>query len=347
MALAALLPAAAFAQSNVTLYGIADAGAGWKDSGASGKSSTMFVDSGIQSSSRFGIRGSEDLGGGLKAIFNLESGVKWDTGDTDAAGFWQRRAVVGLAGSWGEINLGRDFTPGYRAASSTDVMSMGLFGNWSTFTTGAGGVTVRAGNGIHYKGTFSGLTVRAAYAEGERAGPGVPGSTGDLYGVSAVYAGGPLIVQGYYQEVRDNGSHVAGKAVKQAGIGGGYRFGNFRVTLSYGLSDPDRALEAGMGYRKLQGVGLGGGIKVGTGEILAQVIRLERDTGPGSDPKATAFGLAYVHPLSKRTNLYATLGTVDNNRPGSFALRSGATTLKPVAAGDDPKSVAFGIRHRF
>ncbi len=345
VAVAAALPAAAFAQTNVTLYGIADAGVGWNDTDGPGDSNTMVVNSGYQSTSRFGIRGTEDLGGGLKATFNIEAGVKWDTGDSDPAGFWQRRSVVGLAGGFGEVRLGRDYTPGFSAAGTTDVMGYGLLGNWLTYTA-QGGIATRASNGIHYTGAFGGVTLRAMYAEGELTDvTGVSDSGGnDAFGLSAVYAGGPLTVQGYYQEV----NNILGDAVKQAGIGAGYNFGAFRLTLTYGVADADSGVTVA-GGDKLQGLGLGAGLKLGTGELLAQVIQMKVDNpvAGGSDPKGTSFGIAYVHPLSKRTNLYATYGMMRNNSTGQFAVLASDNRVAAGAPGADPKGFAVGIRHLF
>jgi len=336
----AVVPVAAFAQSNVMLYGVADAGVGWVDTGAKSSSSTMVVNTGYMVPTRFGIRGTEDLGSGLKALFNIESGVKFDTGETDAAGFWQRRAVVGLSGRFGEVLLGRDYMPGYRAAALTDVMAYGLYGNWTSFHTGAAGITSRVSNGIHYTGKFSGVTVRATYADGETTSPS---SGGDAYGVAADYVQGPLILQGYYQELNNKD----GKAVKQAGFGGGYSFGRFRVTATYGVANNEKAIEATTNIDKSEGLGLGAGVKIGVGEILAQVIQIKRSLVVGSDPKATVYGIAYVHPMSKRTRLYATIGTTRNNSEGSFALWAAGSSVSAGGADADPKGVAFGINHNF
>ncbi|MCL4182605.1 MAG: porin [Burkholderiaceae bacterium] len=340
VAVVAALPAAAFAQSNVALYGVVDAGVGWNDSGASGSSSTGVVQSGYQAPSRFGFRGTEDLGGGLKAVFNLEAGFRVDTGVEDAAGFFQRRSVVGLAGGFGEVVLGRDYTAGYRSAALTDVMAYGLYGNWTSFHTGAGGITSRASNGIHYSGKFSGLTVRATWAEGEIPSPS---SGGDVYGISADYVQGPLTLQGYYQEV----NNANGDAVKQSGLGAGYRFGGLRVTVTYGLADNARAIESATNIEKTEGYGLGAGVKVGIGEVLAQVIQIRRSMVAGTDPKATVFGIAYLHPLSKRTNLYANFGMTRNNSAAAFPLWAASSNVTPGSAGDDPRGVALGIRHVF
>ncbi len=136
-AVAAALPAFAQAQTNVQLYGIADLSVGVADAGGSTGGTEMVVLSGVQSTSRFGIRGSEDLGRGLKGVFNFEAGIAADTGVSDTAGLFQRRSVVGVEGAWGTLLLGRDYTPGFSAAGVTDVMGYAFFGNWLNFTAGA------------------------------------------------------------------------------------------------------------------------------------------------------------------------------------------------------------------
>ncbi|MBW7924981.1 MAG: porin [Burkholderiaceae bacterium] len=365
VAVAAALPAAAFAQTNVTLYGIADAGVGWQDNDVDGQDGSLVVNSGYNSTSRFGIRGTEDLGSGLKATFNLEGGVQFDTGRSDAdipsrAAFWNRRAVVGLAGGFGEVRFGRDYTPAFSSAGSTDIMGYGLLGNWLTFTV-QGGIETRANNGVHYTGTFSGITIRAVYADGEqpktRVGgiETVDGASGDIWGLSAAWAGGPLTVQGYYQEVNTRASTTApitsgGDSVKQMGVGAGYNFGAFRLALNYGIADADNGTTVtAMRGDKFQGLGLGAGVKLGTGELLAQIMQFKVDNAANGlrDPKAKGFGLAYIHPLSKRTNLYATYGMMRNNSNASFALLASDVAVGSGALGSDPQGFAVGIRHLF
>ncbi len=354
VAVAAALPAAAFAQTNVTLYGIADIGVGMLDNDAPGGDSTMFVESGVQSTSRVGIRGTEDLGGGLKAMFNIEHGMQYDDGTSDAngAGMWQRRAVAGLSGSFGEVRFGRDYTTGFSAMGATDVMGYGLYGNWLTFTAGAGGIQTRASNAIWYTSpafgntkcmaapaptecnAFSGgLTVTGFYSFGHT-GAETPDNKPDGYGLATVYRGGPLVAQLYYQELND----ALGDATKQMGLGGGWNFGMFRLTGAYGQSEATTGV-------KTKAFGLGGGVKVGAGEFLAQVIQIERDVA--GDPKGTAWGLAYVHPLSKRTNLYATYGSTRNNSTGAFPVMGSDQMVGAAAAGSDPSAFAVGVRHMF
>lgn len=330
------------AQTNVTLYGIADVGIGMADIDQPGSDNTVNVFSGVQSSSRFGVRGSEDLGSGLKATFNIETGVNWDTGAASSnSQFWGRRAVVGLAGGFGEVRLGRDYTPGYSAIGTTDVMGLGLFGNWLDFGSN-GGITSRASNGLHYTSpNWGGFTLRAMYATGEANGVTAPKGDGDMVGLSGVYSGGPLTVQAYYQTSEfDNGAGGTANA-DEYGIGAQYRFGAFRVALNYGMADTE--VPAG-GSIEHEALGLGLGVKLGKGEVLFNYIQQEVDLA--GSPEAKSFGIAYVHPLSKRTNLYATYGQLKNENGADFALRAAGFGVGG-AANTDPQAFAVGIRHRF
>lgn len=344
VAVAAALPVFAQAQTNVTLYGIADASVGFADRGAS-TSNAFRVDTGVQSVSRFGLRGTEDLGGGLKAVFNLEGGYKQDDGTGDTSGLFARRSVVGLEGGFGTVLLGRDYTPGFTAGGVTDVMGYGLWGNWLTYTAVGAlsgnnhGIQTRASNGIHYvsPAIAGGLRIRAMYSTGER--DVAPKSAGNVMALAATYAAGPLSAQAYYQQFK---RAVGTDAVsdKQMGLGAGYNFGMFRVAGSYNVADPHGA------NNKHSGFNLGVGVKLGAGELLGQMIQQKISTG-GTDPKSTTFGIAYTQPLSKRTNVYASYGQTRNNSTGNFGLRASDLTIAPVVAGDDPKAFSVGLRHMF
>ena len=385
---------AASAQTNVTLYGIADVGVGMSDKGGD-SDSFLTVFSGVQSTSRFGIRGQEDLGGGLAATFNIEAGVNWDNGDADSS-FWQRRAVVGLKGGFGEVRLGRDYTPGFSAAGATDVMGYGLFGNWLTFTAqGIGtsalqnvgvpvgdsavfsgvttGIDTRASNGIHYTspafgntkcaavpaptecGAFSGgLTFTAMYAAGEADGSinttnqllSNPEGNGDMWGGAVVYRGGPLTLQGYYQTREFN--NLAGSTGDKAqyGVGAQFVFGQFRIAGNYGYveADTNRGFTA-----EKTGYGIGAGMKIGAGEILVNYIWQEFDSNlaAGVTPQSDTWGLAYVHPLSKRTNVYASYGQTANDDGAQTGINYSQSSVAASAANADAKAFAVGVRHLF
>lgn len=367
VAVAAALPTIALAQTNVTLYGLADAGVGVQDKGGANKSQ-MVVSSGTQNTSRWGIRGTEDLGGGLNAVFNFEAGMKVDTGapagpagPSSSGMSFDRRSVVGLQGGFGTVLLGRDYTPGFTSTGATDVMAYGLYGNLLTYTVGGAlasngnalhGIETRASNGMHYTSpNMGGLTVRALYSvgfqnssltatnlTGERSA--APTRGGHMLGLSGVYAAGPLTAQAYYQQLKGiDGTSTTNN--NQYGVGVGYNFGAFRVTANYLVADP-----AG-NNNKHTGISVGAGVKVGTGELLAQFIQQKVATGAGTEPKGTSLGVAYVHPLSRRTNLYASFGMTRNNSAGRFFVRSADETVTVTAAGDDPKGFGVGVRHTF
>jgi len=119
LAVLAAASAGAYAQSSVTLFGIIDeAGRYVKNGDLKIKS----LASGGINTSRLGVRGTEDLGGGLKAGFWLETGLNADSGtQSDSTRFWNRRTTVSLLGNFGEVRLGRDFTPTYTGYSDYDV----------------------------------------------------------------------------------------------------------------------------------------------------------------------------------------------------------------------------------
>jgi predicted porin len=179
-------PLIAAAQSNVTVYGVMDAAVSVEDTGAPGEKSRTVINSGDQSSSRLGFRGTEDLGGGLKALFNIEAGVSLDTGAGDSALFG-RRSVVGLQGAFGTVTVGREYSPIAAVAGATDILGQGFYGsNLSAFT--ANRLTRRLSNSVNYKSNpIGGFTALAAYSAGEK----TSGPNGDLKGLALEYAGGP------------------------------------------------------------------------------------------------------------------------------------------------------------
>jgi len=355
VAVAAALPAFAQAQTNVTLYGIADAGLTWEDAGGNGTTtakSAFKVQSGVQSTSRWGMRGSEDLGGGLQAVFNIEGGYKQDTGTADASntpsaiygtgnggGLFQRRAVVGLAGGFGQLLLGRDYTPGFSALGNWDMLGYGLFGNALNFSVGGvgsfTGSAVRWSNAIQYiSPAMSGFTVRAMYSAGEQQVD--PKSRGNAFGISGVYVMGPITAAVFYENEKD-ASAPSVQTAKKMGIGGQYNFGQFRVGGGYANTDPD-------GPTKLTYWNLGAGVKLGAGEVIVQYSSLKESA---ADAKSNTVGIAYVHTLSKRTNLYATYGTTSNNKTSNYILRASDFSVGGTGADNDPKALGIGIRHQF
>lgn len=357
LAVAAAIPAFAQAQSNVQLYGIVDTAIGYQDNGGSA-AATGNVTTGGQSTSRLGVQGTEDLGGGLKGIFRAETVLGTDNGTTEgtASNFWQRSLWLGVSGGFGTIKAGRDYTTSFSAAGQTDIMGYGLYGNWLSFTAGAGGIATRASNGIWYTSPAigntacaaapqntncnafnGGLTLTAMYSFANGTGAqevtASPVGSDDAYGVAAVYKGGPLILQGNYQGVK-----AANVMTKQYGAGAGWIMGAVRLAANYGVADPDGNNNKTTGYQ------LGAGIKAGAGEILVSYVNIKKDA---NDAKTDIVGVAYVHPMSKRTNLYVNYGVANNNATASNALYASGHALSASAAGADVAGFMLGIRHTF
>jgi predicted porin len=145
----------ASAQSSVTLYGLVDIGVGRLDPKQSGVASTTGVVSGIQSGSRVGLRGSEDLGGGLKAIFNLEHGFSADDGTQGQGRMWGRWAWAGVEGGFGQVRLGRQWAAGFELFGAVDPWGTGFndAGSQSVF---ASANAIRVNNAIVYRSPIVG-----------------------------------------------------------------------------------------------------------------------------------------------------------------------------------------------
>ncbi|UCE31402.1 MAG: porin [Burkholderiales bacterium] len=312
LAVAAALPAVAQAQSsNVTLYGIIDLSIANEDNGDDAE---MFLKSGLRNGNRWGLKGSEDLGGGLSAFFNLESSISTDdgTGNDNFA----RRSFVGLKGGFGEVYFGRDYTPIFWVSLAGDPQGLGKYGNWVV------GYNVRFSNAIHYKSpSFGGLNVRGVYVFDETRGS----DAGQTFGLAVEYKGGPVYVGGAYHDINDVETEYA--------LTGKVSFGAASVSLGYLRSDPDGPAD---GDETLQ---LGFGMDIGAGNLQANV---QQRKSKDSDAKGTSFSVGYDHPISKRTMLYASFGMVNNNSTGAFGWG-----ISPAGAGEDPRGIALGLRHTF
>lgn len=219
LAVAGLVSAPVFAQSNIQIYGVADA---YMKYGDFMGDDAMGVDSGGLSGSRLGFRGEEDLGSGLKAVFVLEQGFNIDTGkstamsgDDDRANggsqTFTRQAYVGLKGNFGQVALGRQYAPGYftgeyDALLNAYISPMSLLSNFTRLTITPNSAA-RWNNSVTYKGTFQSVSVAAIYSAGNqetdsKLGKGTDYSDDDKYGISLKYDNGPLKIGGMYQAVK-------------------------------------------------------------------------------------------------------------------------------------------------
>ncbi|MFC0250630.1 porin [Massilia consociata] len=332
IALVSILPLAAHAQSSVTVYGIADASVGIEDTDAPGEDSRTVVSSGTQSTSRIGFRGTEDLGNGLKALFNIEAGYAIDTGASDTAGLFQRRAVVGLQGSFGTITVGREYGPISAVAQSADPLGHGFYGS-TLGGFGANRLTRRLANSVNYKSeALNGFTVLGSYSAGERQ---TDDPSGNLWGAAVEYKNGPLYLGAGYQQIE----RLATGDDREYAFGAGYTIGAFDLRAAYMEADLEGP------SNEFRFMTIGGSYTAGPNKFFASLHQQRIETGA----RGNGFSLAYSYTLSKRTNLYSTYARVRNNGLAAFGLTSAGGTFAPppTALGADPSVFNIGVRHSF
>lgn len=328
--------------SQVTLFGLLDIGVA--SLRASGAGSQSLLNGDGNTSSRFGVRGVEDLGGGLKASFWIESAVNVDTGTSGATSTnnkdsvntggltWGRRSTLSLSGPWGELRMGRDYVPAF-SNLTTSMHPFGTNGVGSSgllfYPVNAGGTTVRtsvrASNalGYHLPGGLGGLYGTVMVASGEQTG-----SDGDLRGLRLGYRAGD-----FNGAVAITKTRYSTGDYTQSNIGANYQFGPAKLMLLVG--------ENKVGVTRTRAQMIGTQWNVGTqGEIRIAYTRLQA-RAVASD--ATHLALGYVHDLSKRTALYANVAQIDNKGTGT-RFNVG---LAPTSPGGSSSGAEMGIRHSF
>lgn len=274
---------AASAQSSVTLYGKLDLGF----AKAAGSADKQVADG---SSSRVGFRGVEDLGGGLKALFQFEHRFNPDTGTVTNTAFWHGLSTVGLGGSFGTVNLGRQYTAAYSLATGViDPFGGDTVAGLRDESLTKSVARLRTDNSVRYDGAFGGLKVAADIAETPADGVDRP------YSVAAQYAAGPFMVAASY----DN---PTGANDNLATLGGSYAFGPAKVSLGIGRGDNDSNVRV---KQALAGVTVSVGA---AGQVLAGYA--QEEVGTADATKKVSLG--YRHNLSKRTQLYTDVTRVND-----------------------------------
>jgi predicted porin len=341
--------AQAASPSQVTIYGIIDTGVEFaRSSGGPGAARVASVASGSNAASRLGFNIHEDLGGGMYAGARLETGLESDTGANSSAVYFNRASFVKLGGAWGEVRLGRDYTPGFYVLQQGDINGLNLYGNAGTFTQLGPSAFTRSGNAINYVSPeLMHTVIRATYSLGlENSAP--PKDAGRLAAISAVFNNKTVLIGAYYQRRSD--VFPAGSTTTQhatsTGVAGRWNSGAFSVGAGAARWDPAGPDTAASG--EVRSWWLGASVKSGVGEFRAQGGQLRRSSPGAIKPEATLYAVSYLHPLSKRTTLYATYGTLKNNDAANFRLEASSRTVALPAANDvDTKGLALGITHRF
>ena len=348
---------AAMAQSSVTLYGVADVfvGSAKTEVGGAGLRQNVVNTSGINGS-RWGLRGSEDLGGGMKAIFTLESGFNLDNGSSAQSGqLFGRQAFVGLESGFGTVSLGRQYSAydalhsatnmngdafTFNAASGTlNVNGASPASNIGVSANGMADYTSRVNNSIAYTSpSFSGFSGAVVYSFGENKNTVTPvgqlaanNDATDNASVHLKYANGPLLVGYAYQQEKTVNSTVGSPTLgaqdknKYNLVGATYDFGVVKLNGSYNQAKnntfKDKEYQVGVA------------VPFGAAAISAGYAH-SKSEGLGVEATGKGYSILGTYDLSKRTRLYA---GAQNTK--AFVLNSPLETETTV--------YGLGVRHSF
>lgn len=336
------------AGSAVQVYGIMDAGVMASDADAPGQGTKYELATGNQAGTRLGFRGTEDLGGGLKGVFWIEIGISNDTGGIltfgePAGTFFGRKSVVGLQSRWGDLYLGRDYTPAWFTIFQTDRFRFGLPG---TIATPSQLLVSRASNGIFYHSpVWNGFRTRLAYTFGAESV--TDHDLGRLASIQVEYRRDKLFLSASAQNRHDipPGGTRATSSFQGRGAGMEYDFGRFIMSAGYWQTDPLTATVGALD--KSRAAWIGASTRFGANELKAQVARTNVDVFGRGRGHATTWGVALIHYLSKRTSLYAGVGSVRNDNNARLPLNTGTVRIGGTVFGADPRAAVVGVRHDF
>lgn len=331
----ALLAAAgaASAQASVTIYGKVDLGLVLDSGAAAGKS--VRISSGVTGGSRLGFKGVDDLGGGYKASFQLETGYCADSAAggpnfcTGSNSFMGRQAHGDLTGAFGALSAGRQYSLGYLNLTTIDPFGTGYAAQVNNIVDAAG---VRLNNSVHYTTpVVAGFTASGELALGETTGNW---KANRVIGGAVNYASGPAYAGfSYYDLANPDG---VGSARKDYLLGGTYDFGVVKAHALVQKSDGDPT-----GAIKLDTLDLMAGVTVPVagGALMASFIR--HDDRSALDRDANQWGAAYNYPLSARTSLYVAFARIVNDNGANFHVGNATET------GTGNKAFNLGCVHNF
>lgn len=362
---------ASFAQSSVTLFGGADLN--YRSSKAGINKFSGMAQDGIYSS-RFGVQGVEDLGGGLKASFHFEGGLNPDTGTPGGLQF-QRKSTLGVAGGFGEVRLGRDYTPVFTLHGIADPFGTNGVGSFlniggstitddvavpGTFQTTQAAVAntaasnsvlvgtvfadpnaVRANNTVsYYTPNFGGITAALQYGFGNENNTNAK-SQGKYTGLNVRYDNGPISAGLGLSTTKGGDSAAAAPTDNQKWkttlIAGSYNFGVAKVAL---MNRDDKYTDGTGATGKIRNTLIGLSAPVGAATLKASY-DIKKVDGVKAG-KQLAIGAVY--DLSKRTSVYTTFSKLTNE--AGFGNNVGSASASDFT-GLASKGFEFGVKHSF
>lgn len=349
------LAASAFAQSNVTIYGSLDTGVAYVNNLGGG--SVARVDQGTMQPDRIGFRGTEDLGGNLKANFQLESGFSTDTGAQTKSGYlFNRYSTVGLSGDFGAVTLGHmpDIVFDY-VGKLSDAYQLT---NWYLFHPGnldSLANTYQFDNTVRYTSpTFAGLQVSGMYGFGEVAGNS---SSGRNISAGASYVNGPLRASLAYSKLNNRAAGYAGTFLQSVGLGSAATVFNSLTTTAAGVGYVIGPVRLNSVYTQVKialptnqtptqkNFDLGAAWRYATADTLNLGYGLSKLEGAHWN----TVSLSNVHAFSKRTELYAQVAYQRAGGDAKYAVMNGtgAAGATGVSSSNSQMVTTVGIHHSF
>ncbi len=352
LALAGAFSGAVHAQSASEMYGVVDRGFSRETGTVTGLTRTPAgattpvavnpsgnnIASGVQSGTRLGFKGTEDLGGGLKGLFVLETGIAADRGGFNQGGLaFGRQTFVGLQGDFGTVSLGRQYTPYFLTlAGIADPFAAGLAGAAQNLMLAPQSARpnqgVRMDNTVKYTTPlFAGISGELAYGFGEVTGSNADGR---VLGASVSYKVKPLAVGIAYYRANNVPSLAAPArdATSSILLTANWDFGVAKIHAAYADSDE-------FANRKTRDYLIGASLPFGPHTVMLSYIWKDDRSALNRDANLAAIG--YTYALSKRTNLYASYGRMDDKRGATFTVGNNSE----LGTGD--KAFNIGIRHMF
>jgi len=337
----------ASAQSNVTFYGVMDLGLSVDGGGVASSANSVRVTSGMATQSRWGFKGSEDLGNGLAAFFVIEGGIHADTGtSTQNNTIFGRNTAVGLRGNFGAVSIGVQDTPLFTTLNTVvDPLRNGIIRSNNLMSpTG-----FRSPNSVLWRSRdFNGFSGDLMVAPGEVAGDG---AAGRAVGGSFGYASGPLTARlAYHQRNNDTLTLHNADVARNTLLGANYDFGVVKVFGGYEInrglnSSPlnntvavfgGAAPTASTDSRDLL---LAASVPFGVQTVVLTYGRKNDRTSFNQD--AQQLGVAYFYAFSKRTDVYTSFARIRNEHGAAY------TEGNSEEAGTGNRQFTAGLRHRF
>ncbi|MWL90840.1 porin [Cupriavidus sp. SW-Y-13] len=347
---AGILPCVAYADSGVTLYGIVSSAVRYTSNIDGQHHDQVGLVSGGMVGSRFGLKGTEDLGGGNRAIFQLENGFNSDTGTVGYNALFGRQAFVGLAGNWGSLTFGRQYNAVNNIGWAFNPLDQGWGNFWSDPIYIGGDIffqDYRINNSVVYQHKMGPFSVQLDYGAGEQPGGMHRGTT---LGGGVKYDRGPLALGIAYDQRRsDDGANT----IRNYSVGGSYAFGKASAYVGH-MGRRESATDAhynivfaGLGYQLTPALHLSGAYYryLQSGGVTTQFQDVPIHLG-GGNADSVAFVANYA--FSKRTSVYLEADLV-HARGGTVGRETeywGGTPVTDVSQ-STRVGVMAGMRHTF